>query len=587
MRLPAVLIVLLACALYLPFVSHPFIALDDGPLIIENPAVKAITGETLRAIFTSYDPELYIPLTFLSYQLNYALAGLQPWIYHVSNLLLHIGSALLVLGIVTKLSGSLATGALTALLFTSHPIQTEAVLWASARKDTLSSFFFLLAMWLYLRPESARPQRVALVALAFLLGLLAKVSVITFPFVLLLIDWYQGKRIDRRTLLGKIPYFLLVLLFGIIAFYGKRETLSDAGPLVTLLLALKGVVYALGKVFIPLQFSVFYPQVTPVTLSTLEFLVPLFSILALAGFTAWVFFVRSQHPLLRLAAFSASWYVLTVLPNATNIMKSGLFFFSSDRSVYLAAIGIFFLVARIAQRTRMAVLVSAVLLFTLAPLTALQAHTWKSSEALFRHATTLYPSCAICWNSLGHVLHTEQGRSEEALVMFREAYRLEPTFIRSITNIGNVEHILGNSDAAIDAFQKAIAIVEQRGARGLDDLTPYYYLGEIEESLGHDAAALSHFIRATEIGGRFGEPFFNLGIQYHKRGRTEEAVIAYRAALERDPLYIPAHYHLAALYAERGKLDAAIPELQEVLRLDPGHTKAREHLENIRQLKGL
>src|SRR3989344_2802932 len=151
----ATAIVVLCVAVYGFHLSNEFVLLDDGILIFRNPFVAQLTPWSLKMIFTTYDPELYVPLTLFTYQIEHLLFGFTPFFFHLDNLLLHIANALLVLTITYRIShNNLALAAFVAILFAIHPLHTEAVLWASARKDTLAALFFLLSMDAFLRYRS-------------------------------------------------------------------------------------------------------------------------------------------------------------------------------------------------------------------------------------------------------------------------------------------------------------------------------------------------------------------------------------------------------------------------------------------------
>lgn len=149
-HLPTILIAVTAI-LYLPHVGNALVTLDDRMLITRNPFIQQLTPWSLRMIFTTYDPELYVPLTLFTYQIEHLIFGLAPQIYHFTNLLLHIGSAILVFQVIRRIFRSDLTGFVSALLFAVHPLQSEAVFWAAARKDVLSGFFFLLSLFFYLQ----------------------------------------------------------------------------------------------------------------------------------------------------------------------------------------------------------------------------------------------------------------------------------------------------------------------------------------------------------------------------------------------------------------------------------------------------
>ena len=201
---------LLAFAIFGKSLGNDFVDFDDGLLIFENPIIQEISVWSLKQAFTTYDPELYVPLTMISYQIDHLLWGMNPFGFHLTNLVLHTMNALLVTLFIRLLMRRLSyhlLPVLCGLLFLVHPLHTEAVAWASARKDVLSSFFFLLSVCSYLqwREREKKEERsgkllYSFSIFAFALGLLAKVSIIMLPVILLLIEWLQGRSLREKTL---------------------------------------------------------------------------------------------------------------------------------------------------------------------------------------------------------------------------------------------------------------------------------------------------------------------------------------------------------------------------------------------------
>jgi hypothetical protein len=218
-------LLLVVAAAYGRTVVFDFVNWDDGTLVYANPIVMELTGwSALKAAFTSYDPELYIPLTFLTYQIEHALVVLHPALYHLTNVCLHIGNTLLVYWLLLLLSrGRRDIAFLTALLFALHPINAEAVSWVSARKDLLSGFFALASSIAYLRSRTRFPWPSVLL---FLCALLSKVSVVLLPPVFLLFDWLLNDHVTRRDIVRKWPFALLSSLFIAVALLGKTSNLS-------------------------------------------------------------------------------------------------------------------------------------------------------------------------------------------------------------------------------------------------------------------------------------------------------------------------------------------------------------------------
>ncbi|NOS68019.1 MAG: phospholipid carrier-dependent glycosyltransferase, partial [Candidatus Peribacteraceae bacterium] len=215
-------IVVLLAIIYGRSLFNDFVFWDDPDLILDNPFIRGLTPQNVVHAFSTYDPDLYVPLTTVSYQVNYVLGGLQPFIYHLTNLLLHAGSSILVGWIALRLSGKKSIALVTALLFAVHPVNVETVAWVSARKDVLSGFFFLLSLGSFLRWRTDDDRRWYVLALAsFLFGLLSKVSILGLPFLLLLSDWHASRKFTKNSLLSSLPFFLLSIVFGYVAVFGK------------------------------------------------------------------------------------------------------------------------------------------------------------------------------------------------------------------------------------------------------------------------------------------------------------------------------------------------------------------------------
>lgn len=241
---------LILLIIYGSSLTNDFVRWDDGLLIYENPAIRSITPSTLKTIFTSYDPELYIPLTFFSYQIDYLIGGTHAAIYHAQNLLWHTLNALLVALLLWRLTRQGWPSLFGGLLFALHPLNTETVAWSSARKDVLSTFFFLVSLLSYLSYRTQKKRSAyAFSLLSFTLGLLSKVTVITLPVVLFLFDFREHRRWSGKMLVEKIPYLLLSVLFAVIATAGKSGVLSASTLSEKILLSLRGASCSTSKSF--------------------------------------------------------------------------------------------------------------------------------------------------------------------------------------------------------------------------------------------------------------------------------------------------------------------------------------------------
>ncbi len=500
----AVLIVITAVP-YLSSLRNDFVEWDDYALIVNNPVVQELSAASIRHAFTSYDPELYVPLTTLSYQINHLIGGLDPFVYHLTNLLLHIANVLLVTLIMMQLGIRGRTALIVGGLFALHPLQAEAVAWASARKDLLSAFFALASTAAYLRyrRNASRGWYGSGIAL-FFCGLLSKVSVAPLPLVFLCIDWYQERRIDKKAMLEKLPHALLSIVFIIIAMAGK-----ETGSLFLwekFLLGCKAILFYILKFFVPTDLSVLYPYTAPLSLFTPDLFVSVMLTLAITIIVLMLFHVRRM----RAPLFAWAWYLLFLLPTFNNAARGHNelldLYFASDRYVYLSLVAILFLIALCIEKwiDRYPAVIAGIALVTAVTFGALtynQARVWNTTFSLFWHATEARPDSYVAHSNVG---------------------------------------------------------------------TQLYKQGKIDEALAEYALALKIRSDATT--------WFNAGQILILQDKKENAMAAFRQAIEASPLEIDAHLQLARLHLERGERDEAIRILEAAKEIAPERADVQELL---------
>jgi Flp pilus assembly protein TadD len=501
-----------------------FVYWDDPILILENPISQGFTWTNIVAAFSHYDPELYVPFTFITYQLNYAVGGLQPFVYHLTNLVLHMGSAMLVGGIVQLLWKKPKVAVLTAVLFAVHPINVEAVAWAAARKDVLASFFFLvsLASYLYWKQSDRKWYVISLVA--FLCGLLSKVSVLPLPVILLVIEWHE-KRLSKKTLLPTLPYFGLSVIFGIVALLGKADT--NGNLLQKILMAGRATLWTFGHLFLPIRYSVLYPYVAPIGLGSIDLLVCCAVVVALC-IGAWM--IRYKY---RDVAFAWFWFLVLLAPSFMNIEKGGDItkdiYVTSDRYAYLACIAVFAVVALMLSRIKKNqafIAVTAGLSLLLAALAFLQSLTWENTETLFRHSLKFYPDSNVAWNNIGSYAD-QLGRFDDA----REAYEKSIALKESGNtwfNLGQLALRENRAEDAITYFQNAVRVRPSHAPAQQN-------LGALLMNRKDYQQALVHLLEAQKLDPSSVATYLNLGITLEKLGNELDARRAYEIALQLDP----------------------------------------------------
>jgi tetratricopeptide (TPR) repeat protein len=604
--LTAFLFLALGLLVYGFSLRNGFVDWDDTYLVFGNPLIKEISIQNIAKAFSRYDPQLYIPLTFLSYMVDDALAGTAAWIYHLHNLLLHIANALLVALFLAHFTER-RTALLLGLLFLLHPLNTEAVAWASARKDVLSTFFFLLTLLLWMEwQHSERRQLYYGSLLSFLCGLLAKVMVVTLPVLFVLLQWHGEKRWRRNSVLALLPFFLLSGTFGIVALFGKRDILVETLFSEKLLMAGRSTVFYLQKFLFPWPLSVIYPLEGSIAITQPGFFVPLILLVTCVALTFWS--LRAT----RTIALGAAFFFLTLIPTFSNFHKGGIAYIASDRYAYIPMVGLLLCFASLLHtllpvaRKQMPTFVF-VLLIPLGILSFAQAKTWKDTETLFRHTLQFYPEdiparVNLAWylqergdlaaaertirsvldddpdhgtalSSLGSILAAQE-KFTEAITSYDEAAKVAPMNPQPHYGKALIAFRQGNFAGAAAAFEEALLLQPEHVSAQYD-----YGLLLLQEGKTDEAAL--HFTKAVETDDAFGKGWLYLGIIESERKHYAEAANALTKATELLPNEEEAFLRLGIAQMRLKEYSAAKRSLQRLLRLHPNHIDGKRLLEAL------
>lgn len=577
---------------------YEFVELDDPLLILENSSVQSASLAHLKKIFTTYDPELYIPLTLLSYQLDIVIGGLNPFLIHLHNLLQHILNAGL-FGLLchqlimnrpeARRAEDTESGAkrrvgwalLAALLFLVHPIQVEAVVWATGRKDLLSSSFFLISLLLYMRREriflsgkQALPPAYMGSLLSFLLGLLSKITVVSLPAVLLLIDWLEGRRMSRRSLLEKIPFFTLAIVFGIVALFGKINA-PDLPVLTSILAAAKSFTFSITKLFVPAGLSPMYSYSGTISIRSSDFVLSLAIVTTIIG-TAYA--LRKRW---KLFVFCAAFTMITFLPSFGNLIKNGDYYITADRYSYIPSMGLFMLAGSLlsqakkktpASQRKLHVPAVAAFLLMLSFISYNQSSVWKNSETLSRYVTQVSPDAR-----LGHLWHgnalRDAGRIDQAIEEYNIALSFKDDAQMHYDRALAYEE-KGMADEAAADYQQALALSPQYALAHIN-------LGRLLYRLGETESAKKHFEAAAGLAPHLAMPLYNLGVLEGELAHFDRAAEFYLQALERDPEMHDARANLAIALMQMGKTAEAVVQLKETLGRSPENATARALLQEL------
>lgn len=603
--------------------TNNFIGLDDPYVVYNNLAIREITPATIKHIFTTYDPELYTPLTFFTFQLNYLVGELQPFVYHLTNLLLHTANALLVVWLLMLLIGNRTAAIAAGLLFALHPVNTEVVVWITARKEVLSAFFFLLSFITYLQPRT-RGMYWLSVAL-FLCALLSKVNVFVLPVLLLLADFLKYRPLHRNVLIDKIPYAVLSAIFVIIGLLPKEGILASTTLSEKILMAGKSTMFYLWKFLLPINLSVLYPHYGPISWSSPKLLASVIELVVILAIV--VMSLRWTRKI----AFGFFFFFLSIGPtfvhfnrnasivsdNSTGIQTA------SDHYLYLPIIGLLYLVmltliwlwnrptrAALVRRTHDIIAVCfCIVLVTFGILSHAQAARWENSEILFAHTLKLYPHSTASRVNLS-VIYRKTGRFDEERAILEQGlqYGVSSKLLTGLGSIAARNHSLSEAnryyEEAIRAnpmnsepyFGQGVILSEEgklkeayaayEKAIALDPfyVAAYNNVGSLKLAEGKEKEAEENFLKAIGLNASFMEGHYNLGALYRQQKHNPEAMQQFEIALELDPTLIATRLELAAMYLEEGKNTLAFAQVKEVLTQDPENQHAKALVQEMIKL---
>jgi len=589
---------------YCPAMRGGFIW-DDGDMVTNNPRIQSAGG--LHDIWLGEKLTDYHPLTYSVFWLEWRCWGTRPAGYHVVNILLHAANVVLLWVVLRKLR--IPGSWLAALLFGVHPVCVASVAWIAELKNTLSMLFYLAALFCWLRSDDGEKGNRGFYALAlvfFLLALLAKVSVVVLPVVLLLLAWWRRGRVSRRDWARTAPFFLLAVALGLFGmrFQNQYTALNDSLP-VRLLGGSWAVWFYLWKIFWPVHLTIIYPRWN----------------LSAASPSAWIpglcfaamllVFWRNRAGWGRALWFGTAYFVIALAP-VLGLFKLVYLYFAqaADHLQYLAVPGMVALAvagvwrggggsraARLAPGEETAVGEAVAepsrLCFGrsgatgcalgVAVAAVLSVLTWQNQShyadmsSLWRDNLARNPAS---FQALIFVGAEEEGRGhyEQAGALFRRALALRPESPEANLNLGIVLDDEGRAEEATVQAEKAL-----RFRPG--DPDAHILLARLLEKQGLLEAAAGHLREAIRSAPENVPAHQNLGILLVKQGRLDEAIQQFGAALtlkSDDPALFVA---LGNAQGRRGDWDAALACFQKALTLDPNSADARDGLAAVRRMQ--
>jgi len=535
------LIILVTVIAFYPSLKNGFTNWDDPELLLENDSVKSLSSGNIRSFFSGSYAGFggYTPLVFMSYALEYRFFKLDPKIFHIDNLILHVLNTLLIYFLIFLISRNVWVSFITALLFGIHPLHVEAVAWIQGRKDLLFSFFFLgaaISYLLFLRKRVKKNIYYILSLVLFACSLFSKVTAVAFPLVILLLESYSGRKLDRKVLHRLTPFFVLAIVFIFLAFITMRPGSSGSppvkGPLTyfqNLSLFFYAFVFYISKILLPVRLMARY--------SSDIFHYPLDLVLNIALFAGACALIYSIYRRKKeFVTFGTAFFVLTLMPTLPFHFAGQPY---ADRYIYLPLAGILFIISalfleilpnkwpprRILRCGAVAFLGLAVLFF--GAKTWALSRVWHDSISLWTHVLKIDPRIAIAYLDRGQA-YIDAGELDKALADLGKLEELEPENLKIYNNRGIIHFKRGEYDKALNEFNRCIALNPRFQLGYLNRAILWGHMREFEKSI-------SDLTSAIEINKYFYLAYYYRGLAYKELNIVDHALADFKAAYKISP----------------------------------------------------
>ncbi len=609
----------LAFAAFLPALSASFVTWDDDPNFLDNPYYRGLGWFNLKWMWSTFHMGHYIPISWMTLGLDYVIWGMNPFGYHLVNLLLHAANAVLVYFIARRLLRAwrghtrdddrsaearlefAAAGA--AFVFAIHPLRVESVAWITERRDVLSGVFYLSTILLYLRwverrdaasVDGTRSVPLHWPAIAvFVIALLSKATAMILPAVLLIVNVYPLRRLGRgatdatsarehlsrwwnpsarRVYVEAAPYALLSAATALLSIVALRpgKQLSFAAKLAV---SAYSLAFYLWKTIVPSGLAPLYEmpkEVDPLAAKYVAGYVVVIGISIVAWAarrrwpvvtTAWVAFLVISLPLLGVVQngpqIAADRYTYQAAQALGMLAAAALLHLHRPRHAAIAAVGAYVIVY--------------------GALTWNQTGVWHDSQRLWSRVLEVDSTSSVAQTAIASV-YFKQDRLDDAVAHYRLAIALDPKSTEVMNNLGIAMARQGKVGQAIAYYERAVR------AR------PTYYeaynnWGTALASLGDLAGAIDRYKRALAIKPNFADAQVNWGNALVRLGKLDESIPHYEAAVAARPDQADAHSNWGAALAQQGHYAEAIEHFRAALEINPAHADARRYLDMAMRLR--
>ena len=594
--LAILLLVVAACVTltHWPALSAQASSFDDSQYLhknrlVQNPSWTSTWRFLSEILHPSTVGGYYQPLAMISLMLDYAVGGrpdnLLP--FHITSLCLHVVNTSLVIVLLYILFGKIWPAAIVGLLFGLHPMTVEPIPWVSERKTLLASFFALWSMIIYVRyARKSNRKLLTGCAVMYVLALMSKPTTTPLPVLLLLLDFWPLRRLNRQALMEKVPLFVIMVIFAFITVISQSRAAhvtmpGEYGPTKIPLILCHNIVFYLYKIIWPVNLSSHYPFPVPLDiLDTMIFagvvgtciLLPML-LLSLcwtrALLTGWLFFFIAIFPTMGIIGF-------------TNVI-------ASDKYAYLPSAGLLMVLAWLLGRlwpyvsgslVRRIIIVLFILLLAVSESIATRRYLvyWQDSEKIHRYMLRLAPNAPTVHLNLANTILKMQ-RYDEAVEHYKRAIELRSNFVDAHFNLGFAFFLQNRPDEAIEQYHNVLRLRKNYGRI-------HYHLANALAKKKQLDKAIEHYNKALQRRPHDSEAHNNLALALVKKEKINEAIEHYNKSLELKPDSPEVFGNLANALLKQEKFDQAVMQYKKALALKPDFAEAQYNFANVLRIKG-
>ncbi len=554
-----------------PVTKNDFINWDDPRYLLENKMVRSLDKENIKAIFVDQEnyQSSYVPLTILSFAIEYHISKYDPSTYHTTNLIIHLLNTLLVFWLFFLLSTKPEVAFLCALLFGIHPMHVESVAWVTERKDVLFSFFFLLSLISYvyfLRALRSRWIFYGIALILFFTALLAKSAAASLPLIIILIDYLKYRKVNIKSIIEKIPFLFLSVWWGMVTM-GATKALSspeDFNILERVMLASRNVFVYIGKMIMPIKQSLYYPfpnydnGYLPV-----EFYIAPFALLAI------IFIIYKYARSNRKLIFGLSFFLFTIalmlqfIPVGPNLI--------TERYTYISYIGLFYILgegysyihrntSKTIKNIRPFIQVAlGIYLIIFMYRTYQRVEVWQNSETVWSDVLDNFTTDAEPYYNRA-AFYMEKKNYNKALYDLNNALEVKPNHVGAYNNKGLVLYHRGKYKKAIKHFDHAIKLDSTYAKAYTNRGMAWGRLGSLDKTI-------EDCNKAIAIDPTIADSYANKGIALAMRGEYKEAIKNFNKAIERKPFDEKYYFNRGMALASQGNRKAGCKDLYKARKM--------------------